>query len=380
MNPTDPPSTNAAALSAPTSASKLRIAKLKAWLIPGTVIVALLAAGVAAWILLSPKGPGSGFISGNGRIEATEIDVATKLPGRVQDIMVDEGDFVQAGQPLAQMQIDVLDAQRDEARARHREAVNAVASAKAQVAVRRSDTAALQAVVKQRESELDAAQRRLARSETLSREGAASIQELDDDRARTHSAQAALAAAQAQVRAGEAAIEAVQAQVVGAGSSVAAAEATVARVDADIADSQLKSPRDGRVQYRIAEPGEVLGSGGRVLNLVDLGDVYMTFFLPETAVGRVPLGGEVRIVLDAAPQYVIPATISYVASTAQFTPKTVETASERQKLMFRVKARISRDLLQKHLKLVKTGLPGVAWLKLDPQAQWPANLIIKVPQ
>jgi HlyD family secretion protein len=380
MNPTDPPSTDAAALSAPTSASKLRIAKLKAWLIPGTVIVALLAAGVAAWILLSPKGPGSGFISGNGRIEATEIDVATKLPGRVQDIMVDEGDFVQAGQPLAQMQIDVLDAQRDEARARHREAVNAVASAKAQVAVRRSDTAALQAVVKQRESELDAAQRRLARSETLSREGAASIQELDDDRARTHSAQAALAAAQAQVRAGEAAIEAVQAQVVGAGSSVAAAEATVARVDADIADSQLKSPRDGRVQYRIAEPGEVLGSGGRVLNLVDLSDVYMTFFLPETAVGRVPLGGEVRIVLDAAPQYVIPATISYVASTAQFTPKTVETASERQKLMFRVKARISRDLLQKHLKLVKTGLPGVAWLKLDPQAQWPANLIIKVPQ
>lgn len=380
MNPTDPPSTNAAALSAPTSASKLRIAKLKAWLIPGTVIVALLAAGVAAWILLSPKGPGSGFISGNGRIEATEIDVATKLPGRVQDIMVDEGDFVQAGQPLAQMQIDVLDAQRDEARARHREAVNAVASAKAQVAVRRSDTAALQAVVKQRESELDAAQRRLARSETLSREGAASIQELDDDRARTHSAQAALAAAQAQVRAGEAAIEAVQAQVVGAGSSVAAAEATVARVEADIADSQLKSPRDGRVQYRIAEPGEVLGSGGRVLNLVDLSDVYMTFFLPETAVGRVPLGGEVRIVLDAAPQYVIPATISYVASTAQFTPKTVETASERQKLMFRVKARISRDLLQKHLKLVKTGLPGVAWLKLDPQAQWPANLIIKVPQ
>jgi HlyD family secretion protein len=380
MNPTDPPSTDAAALPAPTSASKLRIAKLKAWLIPGTVIVALLAAGVAAWILLLPKGPGSGFISGNGRIEATEIDVATKLPGRVQDIMVDEGDFVQAGQPLAQMQIDVLDAQRDEARARHLEAVNAVASARAQVAVRRSDTAALQAVVKQRESELDAAQRRLARSETLSREGAASIQELDDDRARTRSAQAALAAAQAQVSAGQAAIEAVQAQLVGAGSSVAAAEATVARVEADIADSQLKSPRDGRVQYRIAEPGEVLGSGGRVLNLVDLSDVYMTFFLPETVVGRVPLGGEVRIVLDAAPQYVIPATISYVASTAQFTPKTVETASERQKLMFRVKARISRDLLQKHLKLVKTGLPGVAWLKLDPQAQWPANLIIKVPQ
>ncbi len=189
-----------------------------------------------------------------------------------------------------------------------------------------------------------------------------------------------MTAAQAQVSAGQAAIEAAQAQVVGAGSSVAAAEATVARIEADITDSQLKSPRDGRVQYRIAEPGEVLGSGGRVLNLVDLGDVYMTFFLPETVVGRVPLGSEVRITLDAAPQYVIPATVSYVASTAQFTPKSVETESERQKLMFRVKARISRELLEKHLTVVKTGLPGVAWLKLDQRVQWPASLSVKVPE
>ena len=96
-------------------------------------------------------------------------------------------------------------------------------------------------------------------------------------------------------------------------------------------------------------------------------------------VGRVALGSEVHIVLDAAPQYVIPARVSYVASTAQFTPKTVETASERQKLMFRVKAQIDPALLQRHLKLVKTGLPGMAWLKLDAQAMWPANLAIKVP-
>lgn len=105
----------------------------------------------------------------------------------------------------------------------------------------------------------------------------------------------------------------------------------------------------------------------------------MTFFLPEQAAGRVALGTEVHIVLDAAPQYVIPASVSYVASTAQFTPKTVETASERQKLMFRVKAQISPELLQRHLTQVKTGLPGVAWIKLDPDAEWPANLAVKVP-
>ena len=123
-----------------------------------------------------------------------------------------------------------------------------------------------------------------------------------------------------------------------------------------------------------------LAPGGKILNLVDLNDVFLTFFLPETAVGKVALGSEVRVILDAAPQYVIPAQVSYVATVAQFTPKTVETASERQKLMFRVKAQFGHALLQKNLKLVKTGLPGVAWLKLDPQATWPANLAVKVPE
>jgi len=114
-----------------------------------------------------------------------------------------------------------------------------------------------------------------------------------------------------------------------------------------------------------------------VLNLVDLTDVYMSFFLPETVAGRVALGTDVRIVLDAAPQFVIPAKVSFVASTAQFTPKTVETASERQKLMFRVKAQIDRTLLLEHLEQVKTGLPGVAWVKVDPQAAWPPELAEK---
>jgi HlyD family secretion protein len=100
----------------------------------------------------------------------------------------------------------------------------------------------------------------------------------------------------------------------------------------------------------------------------------MTFFLPETVAGRVALGTEVRIVLDAAPQFVIPARVSFVASTAQFTPKTVETASERQKLMFRVRAQIDRELLLKHVQQVKTGLPGLAWVKVDAQAVWPAKL------
>lgn len=428
-------------------------------LIAVAAVVVAAAAAFLLWLGMRPK-PES-LASGNGRIEATEIDVAAKLAGRVQDVQVKEGDFVQAGQLLAQMQIDVLEAQADEARAQHQQSISAEASARAQVALRESDKAAAEAVVLQRESdkaaaeavvaqresdktaaeavlvqresdktaadavvvqresELDAAQRRLARTETLSKEGAASIQELDDDRAQERSAraglvaakaqttaanavigsaraqvlaaqaaiaaaksqvataQAAVAAAKAQVLASQSAIQAAIGDVAGAQSAVLAAKATVARVEADLADSALKAPRDGRVQYLIAQPGEVLGAGGKVLNLVDLADVYMTFFLPERAAGRVALGGDVRIVLDAAPSLVIPAKVSFVASTAQFTPKTVETASERQKLMFRVKAQIDPDLLRQHIQFVKTGLPGVAWIKLDPQAQWPENLTLR---
>jgi HlyD family secretion protein len=358
----------------------MKLPSLNKWMFAGIAAAVVAVIAVVVWFAVKPSGPGPAFVSGNGRIEATEIDVATKLAGRVHDILVNEGDFVTTGQPLAQMQVDVLDAQRDEARAQSRQAVNAVASARAQVAARRSNQVAAEAMVGLRASELDAMQRRFARTETLTKKGSAPLQQLDDDRAHVNGAEAALTGAKAQVAAAAAAIAAAQAEVVGAESGVAASEATIARIEADIRDSRLTSPRDGRVQYRIAQPGEVLPAGGKVLNLVDLGDVYLTFFLPETVVGKIALGGEVRLVLDAAPQYVIPARVSYVSSTAQFTPKTVETASERQKLMFRVKAQLDRALLVKHAKLVKTGLPGVAWLRVDAAVAWPENLQIKVPE
>lgn len=373
-----PAATGASPTVSPPAQARLFFFK-KSWVVTAIAVAVVLIAGML-WFELKPSGPGPGFVSGNGRVEATEVDIATKLAGRVQNILVDEGDFVQVGQLLAQMQVDVLNAQHDAAKAQLQQSITAVASAEAQVVARQSDVAAAQAATAQRQAELGAAKSRFLRTKALSASGAISLQDHDDDLARLHGAEAAVTAAQAQVAAAQAAIKAAEAQVIGANSAVTASKATAASIEADILDCQLKSPRDGRVQYRVAQPGEVLAPGGKVLNLVDLGDVYLTFFLPEAAVGKVALGSEVRVILDAAPQYVIPAQISYVASVAQFTPKTVETANERQKLMFRVKAQFGRPLLQKNLKLVKTGLPGVAWLKLDAKAEWPENLAIKVPQ
>jgi HlyD family secretion protein len=106
----------------------------------------------------------------------------------------------------------------------------------------------------------------------------------------------------------------------------------------------------------------------------------MTFFLPTEWAGRVALGAEARIVLDAAAQFVIPAKVTFVADVAQFTPKTVETTEERQKLTFRIKAHIPENLLKKYVRDVKTGLPGMAYVQLDPTAQWPAYLQVKLPE
>ncbi|MWV14516.1 HlyD family efflux transporter periplasmic adaptor subunit [Pseudomonas sp. L-22-4S-12] len=356
------------------------MATRKTWTARLALAVALVAGAGLLWYELRPAGLGEGFASGNGRIEATEVDVAAKLGGRIASIAVDEGDFVQAQQVVARMDTQVLEAQLAQAQAQMRQAENSQLTANAQVSLRQSEKVTAEAVVRQRQAELSAAQKRHARTAVLVKRDAMAQQQLDDDLARLQSAEAALAAARSQVNSAAAGIVAAQSQVIEAQSAVEAARASVARLQVDIDDSLLKAPRAGRVQYRVAQPGEVLGAGGKLLNLVDLGDVYMTFFLPERQAGLVALGSEVRLVIDAVPQYVIPAKVSYVASVAQFTPKTVETANEREKLMFRIKARIDPELLQRHLAHVKTGVPGMAYLRLDPAVEWPEQLAVKVPQ
>lgn len=352
----------------------------KKWLIASAVVLAIGALAAAAWQHYRSGERDVGIVSGNGRIEAVEIDVAARTAGRLKEIPVHEGEFVKAGQVVAVMDTDVLEAQRRQAEAQLQQGQIAVATARSQLAQRESEKAAAEAAVSQREVELSAARQQLSRSMTLAGKGFVSAQAVDDVKARVDSAQAVLRAARAQVAAAEAAIASARSQVAGAQSSAVAAQANIDRIQADIDDSTLKAPRDGRVQYIVARPGEVVAAGGRVLNLLDLSDVYMTFFLPTAAAGRVALGSEVRLVLDAAPQYVIPASVSFVASEAQFTPKTVETASEREKLMFRIRAQIPPDLLKKHIAQVKTGLPGVAYVRLDPDAQWPARLQMKLPE
>ena len=277
----------------------------------GYFVGLLVVLAAAAWWLLRPPGLPEGFASSNGRIEATEVDIASKIAGRIDTILVKEGQFVHQGEVLARMDTRVLNEQRLEAAAQIKEAESAVLAARALLDQRQSEMRASEAVVKQRQAELDSTAKRHVRSNALSQRGAVSAQQLDDDRAAAESARAALES---------------------------------------------------------------------VLNMVDLADVYMTFFLPTEQAGLLALGSEARLILDAAPDLVIPANISFVASVAQFTPKTVETRDERLKLMFRVKARIPPELLAQHLEYVKTGLPGMAYVRLDNQHSWPEDLTVRLPQ
>lgn len=318
-----------------------------------------------------------GFAHGNGRLEATEVNIASKLSGRIEEVYVDEGSYVKKGDKLALMQLNVLNAELAQAKAKYSQAQAQLAQSKAQVEVKKSELAAANADKKQKQSSFDGAKKRFDRAAELKGKNAISIQMYENDETHYLTSQAELAAAAAGVMESQAALNAAVAETFAAQANIEAAKAQISRVQADIDDSLLTSPLEGRIQYRIAQPGEVLSAGGRVLNLVDLTDVYMTFFLPESIAGKVKLGAETRIVLDALPDVPIPAKISFVSSVAQFTPKTVETRIERQKLMFRVKAKIDPALLKQYIDYVKTGLPGVAWVQIDPEAKWPEFLKLK---
>lgn len=314
------------------------------------------------------------FASGNGRIEATTVNIATKASGRLREIYAHEGDDVVKGQVLARMDTMVLEADLHEAEAQVQRAANAKRIAQANVAQRRSEKSVASALVAQRESELALTDKELSRTEQLVSKGFLSPQKLDVDKTRRNTAVASRQAAQSQRQEAQSAIEAADAAVYEAASAIAAAQAKAEKIRADIQDASLIAPINGRVLYRLAEPGEVLPAGGHVLTLLDITDVYMTIFLPTSQAGRVGIGSEARIVLDVRQDISIPATVTFVSPEAQFTPKSVETRTEREKLMFRIKVKIPEDLLKTYAKQVKTGLPGVAYIRLQEDAPWPSSI------
>jgi HlyD family secretion protein len=314
------------------------------------VIASAAAGGYVYWLDARDRIP-SGFARANGRVEVERVDIAAKYPGRLSEVTVNEGSDVLRGQVLARFDTIEIIAQLAAAKASVHRSHQSVASAEAGVSVR--------------EAERNLAQIELDRVIRLVRTSAAPQAELDRQKAQRETSIAAL--------------ESAKAMVEDARASVEVAEAQVRQIEAVLADMTLQAPVSGRVEYRLARGGEIVAGGQRVLTLFDLSDVYMTVFLSTADSGRVAIGSEARIILDGAPESVVPATVSFVSAEAQFTPKYVETADEREKLMYRVKLRIDPQLLEADRVFLKAGMTGDAYIRVTTDAVWPTNLTQGLP-
>lgn len=310
------------------------------------VAIALAAGGAYYQWKQSQEALPAGIVSSNGRIEADQINIDTKFAGRLAERLVDEGDMVHAGQVVARMDTKDLEASLKQAQAQEQQAQRAIDEARA--------------LQEQQKTQVELAQQQFDRTSYLFQRGNTTQELLDQRRQQLNGATASLHAATARVLQAENALTATQHQI--------------ELLSVNIADNSLIAPRDGRIQYRVANVGEVLRAGGTVLTMIDISSVYMDIYLPTLEAGRAKIGTDARIVLDAYPNTAIPAKVSFIATQSQFTPKTVETQTERERLMFRIRVRIDPALLQAHAAAVRTGLPGIAYLRLDPNVEWPARL------
>ncbi len=303
-------------------------------------------AGILIWQAHRIPALPAWIATGNGRLEADPIDIASKFAGRILELRADEGDRVAAGQVVAVMDTRDLaqSLQRDEAQVEQ-----------AQRAVEEA-----QATLVQTQTSAKLADQELARTEKLVKDGWATHELQDQRRQADDSAHAAQTAAEHRVAETQKALTAAR------------HDAELVRVN--IADNTLVAPRDGRIQYRLANLGEVLAVGGKVFTMLDTGYVYMDVYLPTLQADKVKVGADARIALDAYPDRIIPAKVSFLADQAQFTPKMVETKNDRDRLMFRVRVKIDPDRARDHADEVRSGLPGVAYVKLDDKAEWPEAL------
>ena len=314
------------------------------WILAGAAVAIVAFIGIKYAIKKRNALP-EGIASGNGRIEGKLVDVSAREPLRVKEILVDEGALVKPGQVLVKMDPVTLESQLAEANA-------AVQAAEERLAVSKAN------ITKQK-SEIDLAGVEAARSQRLVEQGAGSQRELDVRKTKVETTKATLGEAEAMLATSEQQVE--------------VARKNAATIQTRIDDATLRSPVTGRVLYRLAEPGEVLAAGGKALTLVNMDDIYMEIFLPSEQAAAVKVGAEGRVTVDYDPR-AIAGQVSFVSPEAQFTPKQVETKSEREKLMFRVKIQLPKEVIGQHIERIKTGVRGVGYVKINDSAVWPARL------
>ncbi|WP_111891909.1 HlyD family secretion protein [Acinetobacter sp. MB5] len=315
------------------------------------VVAVAILIGVAVWVNYKSQNQlPEGFAGSNGRLELQRLDVATLYAGRVTQIFVNEGDTVQQNAVLAQLSSEQSNSQVMAAEAGKNRAQETVARADAEVMARQQQ---------EKVAKLD-----LDNTRQLYQQALVSKAELDRR-------QAAYAAEVAAVKAAQAA----KAEAIAA---VGQAQAQIHSADSTHQDMLIRAPKAGRVEYRIAEVGNVLAAGGQVVTLLDPSDVTMTVFMPTATIGKLKVGDEARIILDGL-DAVFPGKVKFIADQSQFTPKYVETSDEREKLMYKVKLAIPSNIAMRYNLLLKGGMTGNGYVRIDQQKSWPKQWAIQLP-
>jgi HlyD family secretion protein len=386
---------------------------------PIIIILALAAVGAAAWIYHEKGKKPDNRIVVSGNIELTEVNIAFKTAGRLIERTVDEGDAVKKGQVIARLDRDQLVAQRqretaglESAQSQLAQAETALEWEKATLAgdieQKRGDVAAnearlaemqngarpqekldAQAAVDSAQSEVDRSKKDWDRAQTLFKDDDISAAQFDQYRNRWESATAALKSAkerQALVLLGPRA-EVIQAQqaalqrfrgalkmgeantlemkrreeeLTTRRAAIAQSRASIAVIDSQLADTVEASPVDGVVLVKSADVGEVLASGTTVVTVGDIDHPWLRGYVNETDLGRVRLGSKVKVTTDSYPGKVYPGRVTFIASEAEFTPKQIQTAEERVKLVYRVKIEMDNPRHE-----LKSNMPADAEIVLD---------------
>jgi HlyD family secretion protein len=283
-----------------------------------------------------------------GYVEATDVRVAARVPGRVAEVRVVEGGVVKAGDVIAVLATTELDlairratAEREQAEAQLRllragSRVEDVEQAAAAVAVATAD-------IRAAETEREASRTDEARFEQLLAARAGSVKQRDDARARREMADARVQAARDRLASANAALAKVKAgaraeDIQAARARLAAVDAQIATIDHDRAETTIVAPSGGVVTSRLVEPGELVAPGSPVAVIIDLDRAWVNAYVEEPKIPSIKIGQAVTVVTDAGDT--LPGTVATIASRAEFTPRNVQTAAERARLVYRVKVTV----------------------------------------
>ncbi len=384
------------------------------------IVIVLAAAGAAAmYAFRGTGGKPDNRLMLSGNIELTEVNVAFKTAGRLIERTVDEGDAVKKGQEIARLDRDQLTAQREReaaglasSAAQLAEAVTAVEWEKANMAAdieqRQADLASNQArhaelkngarpqerlqaraAVESAQSAYDRAQRDWERGQVLYKDDDISTAQYDQYRNAFDAADAALKnakeaqglvlagpraeqidAASGQVSHAQGALNMAQANtielkrrqqdVVMHRAQIAQSRASLALIDSQLSDTVASSPVDGVVLMKAADVGEVLAPGTTVVTVGDIDHPWLRGYVNETDLGKVKLGSKARVTTDSYPGKVYDGRVTFISSEAEFTPKQIQTAQERVKLVYRIKIEVENPRHE-----LKSNMPADAMILLN---------------